>query len=279
MFASDHKQPCSAASLWLAFIPFCPSVTGRTVEVAWDHAAQSSKAKVCWASKSQARQRAGRTGRTCSGTVYRLIPRSTWQGLAEFETPALILASLREETLRLCCSRSRLTSDPGRLMSACLDAPQPETITQALQALVQMRAIAPALGNTSKRGGGGGPLYVPTEYGRILASMPVGLAQSRLVVAAAAQGLLAEGALLAAVQAVLPCPIQRPFAQPELYAANLQRFCGGSADRACQVGPPLLSCLELACRPQPLRISILRAPGLLPKPFPPQAASNFIRCG
>lgn len=35
--------------------------------------------KLKWASKNSCRQRAGRTGRTCSGRVYRLIDRKNFQ--------------------------------------------------------------------------------------------------------------------------------------------------------------------------------------------------------
>ena len=41
-----------------------------------------------WCSKASAKQRMGRTGRTCEGTVYRLVPTVLRDALREFEEPA-----------------------------------------------------------------------------------------------------------------------------------------------------------------------------------------------
>ena len=126
-----HRSQDALGTTPFSILSVCPSppplllaISCRNVEVAWEHSTQSSTGKVRWASKSQAKQRAGRTGRTCSGTVFRLVPRSVFNSFPDFETPSLLLASLREESLRLCCSRARATSDAHDVLHNCLDPPQ-----------------------------------------------------------------------------------------------------------------------------------------------------------
>jgi hypothetical protein len=46
--------------------------------VYWDAASCRERAQVVWASQSAAEQRAGRTGRTCAGFCYRLLPRAAF---------------------------------------------------------------------------------------------------------------------------------------------------------------------------------------------------------
>ena len=116
--------PRTSLSILSVYMPLPLPISCRNVEVSWEHSTQSSSGKVRWASKSQAKQRAGRTGRTCSGTVFRLVPRGVFNSFPDFETPSLLLASLREESLRLCCSRARATSDAHDVLRNCLDPPK-----------------------------------------------------------------------------------------------------------------------------------------------------------
>lgn len=57
-------------------------------------------------------QRKGRTGRTCSGVVYRLVPRSLQGSFLTHELPSMQRLSLRKQTLMLACAESRAISDP-----------------------------------------------------------------------------------------------------------------------------------------------------------------------
>lgn len=40
--------------------------------------------QLCWASKSNCQQRAGRTGRVMNGRVYRMVPRDFYEASASF---------------------------------------------------------------------------------------------------------------------------------------------------------------------------------------------------
>lgn len=60
----------------------------------------------------QADQRKGRTGRTCDGHVYRLVTGSFFNQLEEYEPPAILRLSLRQQVLLLCCAESKAINDP-----------------------------------------------------------------------------------------------------------------------------------------------------------------------
>lgn len=60
----------------------------------------------------QADQRKGRTGRTCDGHVYRLVTGSFFSELEDYESPAILRLSLRQQVLFLCCSASKAINDP-----------------------------------------------------------------------------------------------------------------------------------------------------------------------
>lgn len=60
----------------------------------------------------QADQRKGRTGRTCDGHVFRLVTRSFYGQLADFESPAILKLSLRQQVLLICCAESKSINDP-----------------------------------------------------------------------------------------------------------------------------------------------------------------------
>lgn len=60
----------------------------------------------------QAEQRKGRTGRTCDGQVFRMVPKTKFYEFMEFERPAIQLLSLREQVLTISCSESKAINDP-----------------------------------------------------------------------------------------------------------------------------------------------------------------------
>ena len=78
----------------------------RANRVFWDAERRTSFARLEWASQDACEQRRGRTGRTCTGVAYTLVPSSfALRGLPAYEPPALQRGSLREEALAAMCSR------------------------------------------------------------------------------------------------------------------------------------------------------------------------------
>lgn len=135
--------------------------------VSWEQVGQTERAAIVWASQSQCKQRAGRTGRTCAGTVFRLLPRSAYLKLPKHDVPAVLSRSLRRETLMLSCSDSKLMADPYRVFSTCLDPPPPSVVSDAAAYLERVDAV----GRATDRGGA--PKLAPTAYGRHVSLVPL----------------------------------------------------------------------------------------------------------
>ena len=89
---------------------------GRACEVYWSPIDGTTRSRLVWCSHSQLRQRAGRTGRTCDGVAWRLLPKRLVDNLEPAETPAVrllwlgqrsggdsVLAKLDRDTLLLVC--------------------------------------------------------------------------------------------------------------------------------------------------------------------------------
>jgi HrpA-like RNA helicase len=187
----------------------------RTLGVVWDRAAQRDVATVRWISKSQAEQRKGRTGRTCAGTVYRLITRRQYDTLPSYEPPALRTSSLRDAALVLACSTSSATSDPQALLGSCLDPPERTVVAEALSYLARIDAVA--LTATGKPR--------PTALGSLLVALPLTLSPAaRLAVQGGHEGVPADVAALAAVVDKSPLPILQPFGDSTACCANLRRY-------------------------------------------------------
>ncbi|KAB5515886.1 hypothetical protein DKX38_026534 [Salix brachista] len=179
----------------------------RSLQVFWDATRKKDSTELVWVSKSQANQRQGRTGRTCDGQIYRLVTRSFFNKLEDYECPAILRLSLRQQVLLMCCAESRAINDPKVLLQKALDPPDPEFIEDALNLLVRMKA----LDGPSPRG-----RYEPTFYGRLLASFPLSFDASVLVLKFADSGLLQQGILLGILSDTQPQPIFHPFGEEHL---------------------------------------------------------------
>lgn len=186
----------------------------RTLQVVWSRLAQKDVPTIAWISKSQADQRKGRTGRTCAGTVYRLVPRSRYDSFATYEPPAVRMQSLREPTLVLSCSASSSMSDPMSLFATCLDPPDRTVVSDALTYLAHIDAIEVASNGRAR----------PTFLGRLLTSMPLALTAARLAVLGGREGFMRDAAALASVLDKSPLPIIQPFGDQLSCVANLQMY-------------------------------------------------------
>lgn len=180
----------------------------RSLQVYWDGNKKTEAAKLVWVSKSQADQRKGRTGRTCDGQIYRMVTRSFFSNLEEFEFPAILKLSLRLHVLLICSAETKSINDPKALLQKALDSPDPEVVEDALNLLVNIKAI----NKTQPRG-----RYEPTFYGRILSSFSLSFDASVLIVKFGTLGMLREGILLGILMDTQPQPIVRPFGQDDLF--------------------------------------------------------------
>ncbi|KAJ3289858.1 hypothetical protein HDU79_003708 [Rhizoclosmatium sp. JEL0117] len=171
---------------------------GLTIQVAWQKN-QGYTSDMVWVSKSQANQRRGRTGRTCAGTCYRLIPKKFYDGFHEYEKPQLSLSNLRNETLAHLCSDVPLLRHAKRVFAECLDPPAHQRVDEAFAFLESFGACSIKTGQRSH--------VTATPVGEFIAELPFGFEASLLILNGARLGVLYESIVLAAIVSNTPHPI------------------------------------------------------------------------
>jgi ATP-dependent helicase HrpB len=132
-------------------------------------------------SRASAAQRAGRAGRTAPGRCVRLWSEREQRGLAEADVAEVLRVDLAATVLAL---HAWGLADPGRF--AWFEPPAADRLAQAERLLAQLGALS----------GVGGTI---TPLGKALLSLPVHPRLGRLLLAAAHDGSLREGAALAAL--------------------------------------------------------------------------------
>ncbi|XP_009799464.1 DExH-box ATP-dependent RNA helicase DExH8 isoform X1 [Nicotiana sylvestris] len=210
----------------------------RSLQVFWDNNRKSDSAELVWVSKSQADQRRGRTGRTCDGHVYRLVKRSFYTQLEDYEPPAILRLSLRQQILLLCCAESKAINDPKVLLRKALDTPDPKVVEDALSLLVDLHALQ----KTPPRS-----RYEPTFYGRLLASFSLSFDASILILKFGAIGMLREGIVLGIMMDMQPLPILRPFGHESLFMKYIDNFFSGDSKTTGLSGRKEVICMANSC--------------------------------
>ena len=133
-------------------------------------------------SKASATQRAGRAGRTGPGKCIRLWSAQEERGMAEFDVPEIERVDLCQTVLML---HAWGKTDPRAF--GWYEPPPEETLASAERLLAMLGALT---GETDGR---------ITPIGNRLLSLPIHPRLGRLLIAAAEQGLLAQGAAIAAL--------------------------------------------------------------------------------
>ncbi|KAL3531465.1 hypothetical protein ACH5RR_010787 [Cinchona calisaya] len=192
----------------------------RSLQVFWDSNRKTESAELVWVSRSQADQRKGRTGRTCDGHVYRLVTGFFFKQLEEYESPAILRLSLRQQVLLLCCTESKAINDPKVLLQRALDPPNPQVVGDALDLLVHIHALE----KTSARG-----RLEATFYGRLLSNFTLSFDASVLILKFADLGMLREGILIGILMDLQPLPILRPFGQDFLHVEYSSNYYTGDS--------------------------------------------------
>ena len=210
--------------------------TCRSLEVNWDIDKLRYNAQMVWSSHAICDQRKGRTGRTCAGEVYRLVPYGFYNTqMAPFERPKLELASCRDEVLGLLSAAAKVMSDPVALLKKTLDPPSSETVEKAVLYLHDIGSCTESVERRRTK------LRI-TEHGKLLSSLPFTVEEAEFVVVGAKKGLLHEALALVAISSsrpqvstydmvfstVLthrtPQPIVNAFGSDEANKLNLGRF-------------------------------------------------------
>lgn len=189
----------------------------RSLEIYWDRNIKQHAPRLVWISQSQADQRKGRTGRTCDGTVVRLVTRDLYHGFPKSEMPQMQLFSLRKQVLMITSAESKAINDPILLLQKCINPPALTTVTDALEFLEKLQAV---VASPDK----GRHAYHPTKYGELLVSLPLSLESAIFAVRGGIAGYVRESVILGAITDTTPFPIIQPFGQPFQYRMNTDGY-------------------------------------------------------
>jgi HrpA-like RNA helicase len=184
----------------------------RSLEVRWNTQTKMHIARTVWASHSICDQRRGRTGRTCPGKVYRLVPKGFYvSNLPSWEISQLSLSSCRDEVLKILCAAS--VRDPSELFEQCLDPPTTSVIQDAMLYLKSIGACV----NSKKR-------LIPTRSGTLMAMLPFHVEDSKIILDGGRLGLMHETLVLRAISSHKPAPIAHQFGDNARNEANAMQF-------------------------------------------------------
>ncbi|KAJ2785662.1 helicase [Coemansia interrupta] len=159
---------------------------GRVRETVRDAASGISRLATRFCSHAAATQRRGRAGRVAAGTCIRVYTRATLrQAMPEHGEPEILRVPLEQTCLQV---KALGHDDSGVFMARMLSAPASEAVARAERLLALMGAC-PA------------PRAPLSALGRMLAAVPADLRLAKLLVYAAAFGVLARALPLAALMA------------------------------------------------------------------------------
>ena len=179
----------------------------RACEIHWAPASGLASPHLVWVSQAQAKQRAGRTGRTNHGTVWQLITPSMYHDLPEFEMASMQLQLLRKEVLLLTCAGAKQLTDARKVLAACLDPPKAEVVNRAEASLIDNKFVERHTSVTRQRA----TIHTlePTTLGHLVDALPLDVMSASLVLHGALSGLLEEAVVLAVLRNSQPMPLKR----------------------------------------------------------------------
>lgn len=196
----------------------CVIDTCRALEVKWVSERSKYETMTAFASQAICDQRRGRTGRTCTGRVFRLVYESFYNNhMEKFEKPQLEVASCRDEALSLLSSKNQVISNPFTLLQKCLDPPPTRHVAEAVEYLASIDVCREAI-IARKR------TWILTDHGKLISSLPFTVEETDLIVYGAKRGLLHETLVLVAIKSLTPKPIVNAFGTGDSNRINLSRY-------------------------------------------------------
>ncbi|XP_061887217.1 ATP-dependent RNA helicase DHX29 [Entelurus aequoreus] len=167
--------------------------TGKTKENKYHESSQMSSLVETFVSKASALQRQGRAGRVRNGFCFRLYPKYRFDAFMDYSIPEILRVPLEELCLHIMkCEYG----SPEDFLSRALDAPQPQSVSNAVNLLRKIGACQP----TS---------HVLTPLGQHLANLPVNVKIGKMLIYGAIFGCLEPIATIAAAIAE-----KSPFSTP-----------------------------------------------------------------
>ncbi|XP_008556380.3 probable ATP-dependent RNA helicase spindle-E [Microplitis demolitor] len=147
--------------------------------------------ELTWASKSNCKQRAGRTGRVMDGRVYRLVPKQFYDKLPAECSPEIVRAPLEQVVLR---SKIIDLGSPKALLALALDPPDLSNLARTVLLLKEAGGLVGYEDDNLD-----GEL---TDLGRIMASLPMDIHIGKMIVLGHLFSVLREAIIIGASMAV-----------------------------------------------------------------------------
>lgn len=144
-----------------------------------------------WASQNSLEQRAGRTGRTCDGIVYRLINRRYFDRLPVQTSPEMERVPLETTVLRV---KMLDIEPPTCLLAKTMDPPKRDLVVRAIMILKELGGLERLAADNSFIPDDGELTYV----GQIMAALPLDARLSKLIVMGYIFSVLDEAIVIAA---------------------------------------------------------------------------------
>uniref|UniRef100_A0A3B3X0Y7 RNA helicase n=1 Tax=Poecilia mexicana TaxID=48701 RepID=A0A3B3X0Y7_9TELE len=156
--------------------------TGKTKENKYHESSQMSSLVETFVSKASALQRQGRAGRVRNGFCFRLYPKFRFDAFMDYSIPEILRVPLEELCLHIMKCQY---GSPEDFLSQALDAPQPQSVSNAVNLLRKIGACQP-------------DNHILTPLGHHLASLPVNVKIGKMLIYGAILGCLEPIATIAA---------------------------------------------------------------------------------
>ncbi|XP_011704566.1 PREDICTED: probable ATP-dependent RNA helicase spindle-E isoform X2 [Wasmannia auropunctata] len=151
--------------------------------------------QLCWASKTNCIQRAGRTGRVIDGRVYRLVPKAFYKNvLDDYAIPEILRAPLANVVLR---AKILDLDEPRVLLSHSLDPPTLSNLANTILSLKEVGALVDEDEDSFKMFDGH-----LTDLGKVMANLPLDIRISKLIMLGHVFGVLRDAIVLGASMAI-----------------------------------------------------------------------------
>jgi len=173
-----------------------------------DNNTSFSSLQVCWASKANCTQRAGRSGRVSEGRVYRLVPRAFYDRVLEDEcVPEILRCPLERVVLQ---AKLLDMGEPKALLALSLDPPDLTNLENTILLLKEAGALLPySHGLPNKYDGD------ITFMGHVMAKLPVDICIAKLILLGNIFSVLEECIIMGAamsLKSVFSTPFQERLA-------------------------------------------------------------------
>ncbi|KAI8129774.1 putative ATP-dependent RNA helicase spindle-E [Lucilia cuprina] len=167
-------------------IDFC-----LTKALVTDTASNFTSLQLQWASKANCKQRAGRAGRVMNGRVYRLVPRYYYENyMDEFSIPEMLRCPLENVVLK---AKLLDMGPPPDILGLAMSPPNLSDIHNTILTLKEVGALYTTVNGVYSVQDGD-----ISYMGRIMASLPLNIRLSRLIVLGYIFSVLEDAIIIAA---------------------------------------------------------------------------------